>query len=87
MSKRKKSSVIAISEKDFNDFGCSGCGSKEGHDSVTSSVVRVHKCSACGVVTHILAEGVTASPVSVSGGIHFPSLTKHPLANKGGELS
>ncbi|MFA6194990.1 MAG: hypothetical protein WC719_04685 [Patescibacteria group bacterium] len=73
--------IIAISEADFERFGCSACGGKEGIDLNSSTLGRMRECP-CGVKTIILSDGVKSSPISTPGGVHFPSLSKHPLDGK-----
>lgn len=71
--------IFAVSEKDFERFGCSICGCQDGHDGTTSKLARLRKCQSCGSETIILADGVKTSPISVQGGLYFPALSKHPL--------
>lgn len=71
--------IFAVSEKDFERFGCSSCGCKDGHDSTTSNLARLRRCQSCNSETIILTDGVKTSPISVQGGEYFPALSRHPL--------
>lgn len=73
--KTKQITTIAISMKDFESFGCPGCGGIFGHSSMSGGGAGVWHCE-CEMTTVILTEGITISPVSI--GSVTPTLQEHP---------
>lgn len=73
--KTKKMTTIAISAKDFEKFGCPGCGGIFGHSSMSGGGAAVWHCE-CELTTVVLADDITISPVSIDN--VRPDLEKHP---------
>ncbi len=72
--------VIAISQSDFDRYGCPHCGNKNGYTlfSVPEAVVWICKRQECGETACILADSVERSPICFDGRL-YPSVQKHPL--------
>ncbi|MFA6255909.1 MAG: hypothetical protein WC606_01875 [Candidatus Absconditabacterales bacterium] len=71
----KEITTIAISVKDFEEFGCPGCGGIFGYSSMSGGGAAVWHCE-CELTTVILADDITISPVSIND--VRPVLQEHP---------
>lgn len=71
-------SVIVVSAKELQEFGCPHCGYRSGYTSISSGGAAVWTCGSeeCGKTCCILVGGVTKSPIGF-GGFH-PELQVHP---------
>lgn len=70
-------SVIAVSIKDFQQFGCPYCGYEHGRLQLSTGLVAVNKCGECEKKYHILAMGIPQSEVR-EGEAGYPELQPHP---------
>lgn len=79
MSKKAKS--IAVSEEQFQDFGCPQCGGTQGFypkPGVNGS--KIWYCANCQSLTAVLSKDVLVSSIPI--GNYFPKLQAHPRAGK-----
>lgn len=86
MSEKK---YIAISQEDFDQYGCPYCGCKIHNDKNSNLVPWMNTsdfcCSQCTKRSAILKEGLTESTIGFGEGnnvIQYPKIQVHPLKNK-----
>ena len=72
--------IIAISESDFNSFGCPQCGCYSGYSMLTFFGTAADWRCNCGCTTLIVADGIEVAPVCPPGHDSPPSVIKHPLS-------
>lgn len=75
---------IAISQKDFEQYGCPHCGGKEEvfPDTYTWMKTKRLKCGGCQKISVVVPEGQSKSAIGIGnngGPIEYPMVQKHPL--------
>jgi ribosomal protein L37AE/L43A len=78
----EKPGVIAVSQKELQQWGCPHCGYRSGTMSLSGDGAGIWSCGECGKTTVVLAEGVTKSPYGLGtekeGESFHPELQPHP---------
>lgn len=71
-------SVIAVSVKELQEFGCPHCGYRSGYTPISGGGTAVWTCGseACGKICCVLGEGVIKSTIGF--GDFHPELQAHP---------
>jgi hypothetical protein len=71
--------IIAVSERDYKEFGCAGCGGRKAvipDIGVEGIVINICKEPDCGKITVTLSEGMERTPVKI--GASVLELQPHP---------
>ena len=74
--------MIAVTEKDFEEYGCTSCGSSKCHqESYVPHEVRLYRCEDCGTEFVVMLEGTMRVWIKKSGIKETEQLyvEKHPL--------
>lgn len=71
-------SVIAVSVKELQEFGCPFCGYRSGYTPISGGRAAVWTCGSeeCGKTCCVLGEGITKSTIGF--GDFYPELQAHP---------
>lgn len=75
---KKGFSVIAVSFKDFEKYGCPYCGYRSGSNSLSGRGAATFECGECRNTSIMLGEGVEMSPFGIGDPPVYPKLQKHP---------
>lgn len=76
MGTKEEFTEIAISQDEFNKWGCPHCGYRSVTTPISGQGAACAFCGECRKGFHILAEGISESPFSTAG--KAPKLQEHP---------